>query len=120
MDGRISFINKKNRKALVTTVMILGTFLLFWLPISCKMLIEMFVTIPLTYDVVKLSEIFKCLLLLNTICDPIIYAIRIHHVRKGFLILLSKVASKCLKHKFTDPHSGLHYRKHGFNQRWKC
>ena len=102
MYGRTSFINHKNLKALVTTAMILGTFILFWLPIGC---INFIMVLDYTlYDrIYHLYDIFMCIFLLNTICDPIIYAIQIRVIRKGFLILLSKIASKCLKHKFTDP-----------------
>ena len=108
--GRISFINQKNLKALVTTSMILGTFILSWVPVGCLNLMMQFRVIR-DHDV-WLSDIFTCLFLLNTVCDPIIYAVRIRRVRKGFLILLSKIASKCWKHKFTDPQSCLNYRQY--------
>ena len=118
-DGRISFINQKNMKALVTTSIILGTFILFWLPIGCINFIIHFDTRPQAYDVHEIRDHFHgicmCLLLLNTVCDPIIYAIRIRHVRKGILMLLSKIASKRLKHRFTDPQSCLNYRKYDFD-----
>ena len=98
----------------MTTFIILGTFILLWLPNFCKILTVVFNTELQAYHL-KMFDIFICLILLNSVCDPIIYAIRIRHVRKGFLILLSKIAPKCFRHKFTDPQSCLNYRKYNFN-----
>ena len=78
---RASFKSHKSIKALVTTFIILGTFILLWLPYFCIILTIVFNTELQAYHM-KMFDIFICLILLNSVCHPVIYAIRIRHVRK--------------------------------------
>jgi hypothetical protein len=89
-----------NKKALVTTMLILGTFVVCWLPIC----IFSIVIIICTSDVRFLQFIYNhfetlmivdkslyTLMLLNTLCDPVIYAIRISEIRTGYQLLWERI-----------------------------
>ncbi|XP_062614180.1 melanocortin receptor 4-like [Saccostrea cucullata] len=86
-----------NRKALVTTLMIIGTFAACWLP---GMIFQLALIIQIHIDESKIRDyIVKfveannylyILLLCNSLCDPIIYAIRLPEVQLGYLRFLSK------------------------------
>ena len=82
---------QRNIKAVITTLFILGTFVLCWLP-NC--LFEIAMIIQVVVDRSKLIKLFEAyvratkylydLLLLNCILDPIIYATRMRDVRHGY------------------------------------
>ena len=89
--------NMHNRKALWTTLVIIGTFVICWLP---YMIFQIVMVIQIHVDsesVTKLFGIFLkankylyALLLVNCIFDPIIYAVRLKDVQKGYIRLLSR------------------------------
>ena len=123
-DGSIGFKHNKNKRALVTTFLILGTFILCWLPMCCFQVILLLLVkfrseyvVEMTDKLILVDNSLVCVVLLNTVCDPIIYAIRIREVRLGFLVFLGKIAPKSLKHKFTDPQSSLNYRRYSLSYR---
>ena len=82
---------RRNRRGLVTTFLIVITFLLCWLPYS---LFEMTILISMATNPEDALYYFKLaadydtylydVLLLNTLCDPIIYAMRMREVQHGY------------------------------------
>ena len=93
-----------NKKALVTTLLIIGTFGLCWLP---DMLFELVMIIQIHVDDSKVKEFIVIfvqankylyiLLLCNSLFDPIIYAIRLKEVQMGYIRFLSKNFRCCRK-----------------------
>ena len=82
-------INKAS-KALITTLLNLGTFIITWLPL-CLFQVTMIIQVQhapkaVFENMLLLAEVDKylfALLMLNAIADPIIYAVRIHEVKVG-------------------------------------
>ena len=80
---------RQTRKALVTTLLLVGTFLLCWLPSGVCLT---------AYDILRLMDVAPdhrtrlavtvrfvwSLVIANTLTDPIIYASRIPEVKRGF------------------------------------
>ena len=88
---------RRNKKGLITTLCIVGTFMVCWLPFC------LFVSVTIIKMVVypKSSEAYfgvsfnvnkylYALLILNSICDPAIYALRMREVRAGYHRLIRK------------------------------
>ncbi len=81
----------KNKKALLTTLLILGTFVGCWLPVC---LYQIVLLIYLRVDLEGLARMQETLiyvdryifnlLLVNTIADPLIYAVRVREVQIGY------------------------------------
>ena len=103
----------RNNKALITTLIILGTFLLCWLPLCIFELSMIAITrIWPEYTASKsnrnyFSKINLCLLdlmLVNTILDPLIYSLRMREVRTSF----TKLFCRCLR-KLPSPQRGSYY-----------
>lgn len=95
---------KRNKRALFTTALILGTFLLCWLPM-CMFQITLIVKVKTDISSFKESAkiiniLYKAdkylydLLLLNTIFDPIIYTVRMKDIRLGY----RRLFRVCLRH----------------------
>ncbi len=82
---------QRNKKALFTTLLILGTFIVCWLP-TCLFQIIMIIAVKIDKSsVAHLVKKFTMadrylydLLILNTILDPIIYAVRMREVQLGY------------------------------------
>ena len=82
---------RRNRRGLVTTFLIVITFLLCWLPYS---LFEVIILISMATNpqnnmyyfklTAKIDTYLYDVLLLNTLCDPIIYAMRMREVQHGY------------------------------------
>jgi hypothetical protein len=93
-----------NKKALVTTLIIIGTFAVCWLP---AMIFQLAMMIQIQVDVSKVKDFIVIfvqannylyiLLLCNSLCDPIIYAIRLPEVRLGYIRFLSRYFGNCRK-----------------------
>ena len=94
--------NTHNSKAIITTMIIVGTFFICWIPLSVYRLTR----IVLYYiDIERLLELSKSahlryidriLLMLwhfNSLCDPIIYALRLQDVRQGYRGLFRKLCN---------------------------
>ena len=95
---------QKNKKALVTTLLILGTFMLCVMP-NCLFQITMIISVKYNSDAIhrheailrKADQYLYDLILLNSLCDPLIYAFRIREVRQGYLKLLRCCLGNVLK-----------------------
>lgn len=89
-----------NNKAMVTTLLIIGTFILCWLP-TCVFQIALIIQIHVDEAAVKqvVTSLFRAskylyvLVLLNSICDPIIYAVRLKFVKIGYYRFLSRCST---------------------------
>lgn len=96
---------QRSKKTLITTLLILGTFIICWLPI-CAFNISLIVLGQVNSDFVeeKINVLVTTehylinLLLLNGVCDPIIYAVRIREVQVGYRILFGRCCSFLLRH----------------------
>ena len=99
----------RNRKALITTLFILGTFCICWIP-TCLFQISLVIQAHINTNVLQefqeeflnATEYLYDLLLLNSLLDPIIYAIRMREVRLGY-----KKAFSCQDRK--DPYTMTHF-----------
>ena len=90
----------RNRRALLTTFLILGSFMLCWLP-TCLLQISLLVISHIKPEMLQnihqclliVDKYFYDLLLLNTLCDPIIYVVRISDVKAGYRQMFMKCFS---------------------------
>jgi hypothetical protein len=90
----------RNRRALLTTFLILGSFMLCWLP-TCLLQISLLVISHIKPEMLQnihqclliVDKYFYDLLLLNTLCDPIIYVVRISDVKAGYRRMFMKCFS---------------------------
>lgn len=81
----------RNKKAIFTTLLILGTFVLCWLP-TCLFQIILIIQVKINKDKVeqvaqilfRADQYLYDLLLLNAILDPVIYAVRMREVQYGY------------------------------------
>ncbi|XP_060601439.1 melanocortin receptor 5-like [Ruditapes philippinarum] len=95
-----------NKKALITTLLIIGTFILCWMP-NCIFQLTMIVEIHINKrNVYKLFDTFLLvskylyiLQLANCLFDPIIYAVRLKIVKKGYLNFLKRLQNSFNKTK---------------------
>lgn len=103
---RLSSI-QKNKKTLFTTLLILGLFMICWLP-NCLFQIILLIRVyvdpegvqSMTSTLAKVDQYLFDLLLLNSICDPIIYSIRLKEVRLGFIMMCRKCCCCCCRFKW--------------------
>ena len=113
---------KKNRRGLITTLVILIIFLLCWLP-YCLFQVTMVILLNVYADNFFMTiKYFKLmndidyylfdLLLLNSILDPFVYAVRMAEIQKGYKRLISCFRSRGAPHRSGDFPS---YRYHGNN-----
>jgi hypothetical protein len=87
----------RNKKAMFTTLLLLGSFILCWLPLCLlEIIMNILVETNIGYVLSRLEFISKInqhlvnLLLLNAVCDPLIYGIRLTEVRRGYKQLIRK------------------------------
>ena len=94
---------KQTKKALVTTLIILGTFISCWLPL-CLFQVTLIIQVMVNPEVINkwirylgiADKYLYDLMLLNAIMDPIIYAIRMPEVRCGYRKMCWRF-SRCFK-----------------------
>ena len=114
---------KKNRRGLITTLVILIIFLLCWLPF-CLFQVTMVIVLHVHADNFIMSiKYFKLmndiddylfdLLLLNSILDPFVYAVRMAEIQKGYKRLIWCFRSGRMSRRRGDFSS---YRYHGNGQ----
>lgn len=90
-----------NNKAMITTLVIIGTFIICWLP-NCIFQITMIAQIHLNKKMVYklfdtfllISKYLHILQLTNCIIDPIIYAVRLKIVKTGYRNFLKSLREK--------------------------
>ena len=101
-----------NTRALLTTLLILGTFAIFWLPM-CIFQVTLIIlthTHPEIFTRESISTLttvdqyLYVVVLFNTLCDPVIYAIRIRDVRHGIVLILVKFLPERLGHQIKSTH----------------
>lgn len=106
-DGRIRDKSEHNTRALLTTLLILGSFALCWLPM-CFFQIIMLIIMHARPELLSrraistlttVDQYLYAMFLINTLCDPIIYAIRIRDVRHGVLLILARFLPRRLRNK---------------------
>ena len=88
----------RNRKALLTTLMIVGSFVVCWLPLCLfqvtlviQVFVDMSVLRPFLAVLASADQYLFDLLLLNAIADPAVYAIRMPEVQFGYRRLWVKL-----------------------------
>ena len=92
---------KNNNKTIISSALIVGTFMLCWVPNG---IFQIAIGILINVDresvmknvetLLSMHEIFWILMVFSTLCHPIIYACRLHHVRLGYKYLFHKLL-KC-------------------------
>lgn len=88
----LSNLEKQHRKATLTTLLILGTFVLLWLPAVVGGVVDTSVNSVQTF---KLLLHLSNLLIVNAISDPIIYGVRLTTIRSGYKRLWEYLTCHC-------------------------
>ena len=97
----------RKKRGLLTTLLILGTFMLCWLPYCLMDLTSIFILhISQNIDTilqfhrmyVRMDYYLYDLLLVNCVCDPVIYATRMREVQHGY----RRLRELCLSKKKTE------------------
>ena len=97
-----------NNKAIVTTLLIIITFMISWVPYTIIHILNFILTdtfyLNLPEDTIEklwfISLMCKALILLNSLCDALIYALRLDTVKQGYKAVLAKLCKKnhiCLR-----------------------
>lgn len=104
----LRYDEEHNSKTLITTLLIIGTFAICWIPIISFNLV---IIIQIHLDIESVKKTFKflllankylyALLLVNSICDPVIYAVRLREVQLGYFKFLKKTRELLKKKKHT-------------------
>ena len=92
--------DQHNNKAIVTTLLIIVTFMVSWVPYSMLIIAysifsdKVFTDFPqkvLAY----IAWTCQSLILMNSFCDALIYALRLEVVKQGYKAMLRKFCQKC-------------------------
>ena len=92
--------DQHNNKAIVTTLLVIGTFMVCWVPYGMLHVLAIIFT-DQTYKYVPkeyqwfISLMCKTLIPLNSSCDALIYALRLNVVKQGYKTIFRKVCRKC-------------------------
>ncbi|XP_060601446.1 histamine H2 receptor-like [Ruditapes philippinarum] len=85
-------------KAIVTTLLIIGTFTLFWAPdgifqvyMYIKLKTDRFYVYMNVKRFTTINDILFLLLQFNSLADPLIYAIRLREVQRGYKVVFYKL-----------------------------
>ncbi|XP_062592409.1 adenosine receptor A3-like [Saccostrea cucullata] len=102
-----------NTKALKTSALIIGTFVVCWLPnlvFQVSLLIQLHAldSSNRVYETLfRVNRYLYILVVVNSVCDPIIYAARLRIVQKGYFRLLSRFCG----YKNPKMYDGVNYRQ---------
>ena len=103
---------RRNNKVLVITILNVGSFFICWFPVVISEILFQ-VNGPAGYDIFYNNKDFKlsaeCVVLLNNICDPLIYAIRLPEVRKMWQKLFCCLCKKSLSQRVKARQISIHY-----------
>ena len=84
-----------NKKAIVTTLLVIGTFMICWVPISVYRLVHSFRLVKYSRNNAYTRTIFRTtsyiLMVANVLCDPIIYGVRLPVVQEGYRRMYRKL-----------------------------
>ena len=94
--------DQHNNKAIVTTLLIIGTFMFGWVPYCLIEILQMFFfgkTIHFSGEALEyvwfISIMCKAFIMLNSLCDALIYALRLAVVKEGYKAIFRKCCGKC-------------------------
>ena len=91
--------DQHNNKAIVTTLLVIGTFMMCWIPYSMLHLLAIFSNDMYTYVrrdyAIFIALMCKAFILLNSSCDALIYAFRLDVVKQGYRTILRKLCRNC-------------------------
>ena len=91
--------DQHNNKAIVTTLLIIITFMIGWVPVSVMTIISTiyYTGVRMIFNDWLWFILVMCgnLILLNSSCDALIYAWRLEVVKQGYKIVLTKLCRKC-------------------------
>lgn len=94
-DQMLYHDQQHNYKATVTTMLIIGTFIIFWTPLAIFKILTSLHAQELyaskEEEMRYVDDSLLLLLLLNSLADPLIYAIRLQEVQKGYKVMLFKL-----------------------------
>ena len=101
-------VMRRNQRALITTLLILGSFAACWLP-NCLFQIAMLIQLKINPAAVQTASLdldladrfLYNLMLINCVCDPIIYTMRMREVQHGY----RRLFPSCLRRK-VPAHNG--------------
>lgn len=95
-----------NKKALITTLLIIGTFIVCWVPnciFQLMLIVEIHINKRTVYKLFDtfliVSKYLYILQLANCVFDPVIYAVRLKIVKKGYLNFLKRLQNRYNKTK---------------------
>ena len=80
-----------NNKAIVTTLLIIVTFMIGWCPFSIMQIVYMTLHSGEPIYLWFITHTFKSFIFLNSSCDALIYALRLDVVKQGYKVMLVKV-----------------------------
>ena len=104
--------SEHNNKVLVVTILNVGTFFLCWFPVVVAEIwfhADGSVSYKTFYDFKDLKLFIQFVPLLNSICDPLIYAIRLRVVRKMWQKLFCCLCKKSLSQRVKARQISVHY-----------
>ena len=101
-----------SRKAIITTLLIVGTFMICWVPNSLYQ-IALFVMwytereslIISINNLILINTLLWILMLSNAVCDPIIYALRLSEVQQGYKTMFKRICNNqgCRREQMYSP-----------------
>lgn len=83
-----------NKKAIITTGLIIGTFQVCWIPVTLYWIIDYYIVDVDNSLRIIIGPISYIMMVINTLCDPVIYALRLPTVRRGYKHLCRKLCGR--------------------------
>ncbi len=86
-------------KAFVTTLLLVGTLVIFWLPFMAYTFISAHIDVTTVSDMAFYIKMYcvDFLPMLNFLTDPIIYGIRMREIRESYHRMFAKILPCCIK-----------------------
>ncbi|XP_052764182.1 melanocyte-stimulating hormone receptor-like [Mya arenaria] len=110
--------SSRSMKAIVTTFLIIGTFALCWCPIGLYHTV-LYILRPDFSKMTKaaidklllVNSILFLLVILNTLCDPVIYAVRRSEVKLGYIRVYNRILQKRRSSSFYENEMHSYFRR---------